>query len=147
MEGGGGIIYLSLHCHHQNDSCTIKMGSDESQSDVSLTVRGKVTRQYPQTTTSQWRQRRASRKRIRTEGLGPTSLSLRLYRKAKPAHIQPGNKNFYLLYPHTMVADSSSIVHRFFPLMCILPPKLSGPDSVSVKFSVLLMAWRSGRGW
>ena len=33
MEVGGGvreIIYLSLHCHHQNDSC-IKMGSDESQ--------------------------------------------------------------------------------------------------------------------
>ena len=23
------IVYLSLHCHHQNDSC-IKMGSDES---------------------------------------------------------------------------------------------------------------------
>ena len=22
------IIYLSLHCHHQNDSCN-KMGSDE----------------------------------------------------------------------------------------------------------------------
>ena len=30
MGGGGGeIIYLSPHCHHQNDSC-IKMGSDES---------------------------------------------------------------------------------------------------------------------
>ena len=30
-EGGGEreIIYLSLHCHHQNDFC-IKMGSDES---------------------------------------------------------------------------------------------------------------------
>ena len=30
--GGGGekwITYLSLHCHHQNDSC-IKMGSDDS---------------------------------------------------------------------------------------------------------------------
>ena len=29
--GGGGVemIDLSLHCHHQNDSC-IKMGSDES---------------------------------------------------------------------------------------------------------------------
>ena len=27
--GGGEIIYLSLHCHHQNDSCT-KIGSDES---------------------------------------------------------------------------------------------------------------------
>ena len=27
-------IYLSLHCHHQNDSC-IKMGSDESHFNVS----------------------------------------------------------------------------------------------------------------
>ena len=33
-----------LHCHHQNDSC-IKMGSDESNFNVSLLVRGKVTRQ------------------------------------------------------------------------------------------------------
>ena len=35
--GGGGkreIIYLSLHCHHQNDPC-IKMGSDESHFMVS----------------------------------------------------------------------------------------------------------------
>ena len=31
----GEIIYLSLHCHHQNDSC-IKMGSDESHFNVSL---------------------------------------------------------------------------------------------------------------
>ena len=31
VGGGGGreIIYLSLHCHHQNDSC-IKMGRDET---------------------------------------------------------------------------------------------------------------------
>ena len=36
-------IYLSLHCHHQNDSC-IKMGSDESHFNVSLIVRDKVTR-------------------------------------------------------------------------------------------------------
>ena len=28
------IIYLSLHCHHQNDFC-IKMGSDESHFNVS----------------------------------------------------------------------------------------------------------------
>ena len=37
-HGGGGkreIIYLSLHCHHQNDSC-IKMGSDESHFNVSV---------------------------------------------------------------------------------------------------------------
>ena len=29
------IIYLSLHCRHQNDFC-IKMGSDESQFNVSV---------------------------------------------------------------------------------------------------------------
>ena len=38
MEGGGGgkreIIYLSLHCHHQNYLC-IKVGSDESHFNVS----------------------------------------------------------------------------------------------------------------
>ena len=37
--GGRGRLYLSLHCHHQNDS-SIKMGSDGSQFNVSLTVRG-----------------------------------------------------------------------------------------------------------
>ena len=47
-----GIIRPSLHCHHHNDSC-IKMGSDESHFNVSLTVRDKVTRQCPQTTTSE----------------------------------------------------------------------------------------------
>ena len=29
------IIYLSLHCHHQNDFC-IKMGSDDSHFNVSV---------------------------------------------------------------------------------------------------------------
>ena len=29
------IIYLSLHCHQQNDSC-VKMGSDESHFNVSV---------------------------------------------------------------------------------------------------------------
>ena len=29
------IIYLSLHCHHQNDSC-IKMGSDENHFNISV---------------------------------------------------------------------------------------------------------------
>ena len=36
--GGGGereIIYLSLHCHHQNDFC-IEMGFDESHFNVSI---------------------------------------------------------------------------------------------------------------
>ena len=44
------IIYLSLHCHHQNDSC-IRMDIDESDFNISLIVRDNVTRQYPQTTT------------------------------------------------------------------------------------------------
>ena len=34
------IAYLSLHCHHKNDSC-IKMGSDESHANVSLVVKDK----------------------------------------------------------------------------------------------------------
>ena len=45
-------IYLSLHCHHQNDFC-MEMGSDESHFNVSLIVRDKVTRPCPQTTTSE----------------------------------------------------------------------------------------------
>ena len=45
------IIYLLVHCHHQNDSC-IKMGNDESHFNVSLIMRDKVTRpQCPQTAT------------------------------------------------------------------------------------------------
>jgi len=43
------IMYLSLHCHNQNDSC-IKMGSDDSHFNVSLIVRDEI-RQCPQTTT------------------------------------------------------------------------------------------------
>ena len=37
-EGERGIMYLLLHCHHQNDS-SIKMGSGEIHLNVSLTVR------------------------------------------------------------------------------------------------------------
>ena len=45
MEVGeeGDYIYLSIRCHHRNDSC-IRMGSDESHFNVSLLVREKVTR-------------------------------------------------------------------------------------------------------
>ena len=32
-EGDYIYIYISLHCHHQNDSC-IKMGSDASHFNV-----------------------------------------------------------------------------------------------------------------
>ena len=39
MGEEGEIIYLSLHCHHQNDSC-IKMGSDEGRFNVSFNCGG-----------------------------------------------------------------------------------------------------------
>ena len=82
MEVGeeGDYIYLSLHCHHQNDFC-IKMGSDESHFNVSLIVKDKVTRQRPQTTTFE---EKGGPMRIRTEVSLFTSLTP--YRWAKPAH-------------------------------------------------------------
>ena len=83
--GGRQVIYLSLQCRHQNDSC-IKMGSDESHFNVSLIVRDKVRRQCPQTTTFE---EKGEPKRIRTEVLRLTSLTP--YRQAIQAH-------FYLFF-------------------------------------------------
>ena len=89
-EKGGGegvwrwgkreIIYLSLHCHHQNDSC-IQMGGDESHFNVSLIVRDKVTGQCPQTTIFK---EKGEPKRIRTEV--PLLTSLTALPLGKPAH-------------------------------------------------------------
>ena len=62
------IIYPSLPCHHQNDSC-IEMGNDESHVNVSLIVRDKVRRQCPQATT--FKKRKESR-----SGFEPSSLCL-----------------------------------------------------------------------
>ena len=75
-EGGGErkIIYLSLHCHYQNDSC-IKMDSDESRFNVSLIVRDKVARQCPQNTTFE---EKGEPKQIRTKV--PLFSSLTPYR-------------------------------------------------------------------
>ena len=64
------IIYLWLHCHHQNDFC-VKVGSDESHFNVQLIVRDMVTRQCPQTTTFEVK---GEPKRIRTKVLLLTSL-------------------------------------------------------------------------
>ena len=65
------IIYLSLHCHHQNDS-SIKMGSDESHFNVSLILMDKVTRQCPQTTPLKRKESRS--------GIEPRSFRLPAYR-------------------------------------------------------------------
>ena len=71
---GGGrlrLLYISLHCHHQNDSC-IKMGSDESHFNVLLIVGDKVTRQCPQTTIFE---EKGEPKQIRSEVTLLTSLT------------------------------------------------------------------------
>ena len=69
--GEGEIIYLLLHCHHQNDFC-IKVGSNESHFNVSLIMRDKVTRQCPQTTILE---EKGEPKQIRTEVPLLTSLT------------------------------------------------------------------------
>ena len=68
------IIYLSLHCHHQNYFC-IKVDSDESHFHVSLIARDKVTRQCPQTKTFE---EKGEPKQIRTEA--PLFTSITPYR-------------------------------------------------------------------
>ena len=74
------IIYLSLHCHHQNDSC-IKMGSDESHVNV-LGSNGQSHRTV--STNHNLFEEKGEPKRYRTEVLPLTSLTP--YRLAKPAH-------------------------------------------------------------
>ena len=73
MEVGGRerLLYLSLHCHHQNDSC-IKMGSDDSHFNVSLIMRDKVTRL---STNHNLFEEKGEPKRIRTEVPLLTSLT------------------------------------------------------------------------
>ena len=83
-------MYLSLHCHHQNDSC-VKVGSDESHFNVSLIVRDKVTRQCPQTTAFE---EKGEPKRIRTEV--PPLANLKPYREAKPKRPCGSIYSFYL---------------------------------------------------
>ena len=71
MLGKRDIIYPSLYCHHQNDFC-VNMGSDMGHFNVSLTVRDKVARQCPQTTTFE---EKGEPKQIRTEVPLLTSLT------------------------------------------------------------------------
>ena len=66
------IIYISLHCHHQRDSC-IKMGCDDIHFNVSLIARDKITKQCPQTTT--FFEEKGEPKRNRTDALRLTSLT------------------------------------------------------------------------
>ena len=67
--GGRGereIIYLPLHCHHRNDLC-IKMGSDESQFNVSVGSDGQSHRTV--STNHNLFEEKGGPKRYRTEVL------------------------------------------------------------------------------
>ena len=65
-------IYLSLHCHHQNDSC-IKMGSDESHFNVSVGSDGQSHKTV--STNHNLFDEKGEPKRYRTEVLQLTSLT------------------------------------------------------------------------
>ena len=73
MEVGeeGDYVYLSLHCHNQNDSC-IRMGGDENHFNVSLVVRDKVTKQ---STNHNLFEEKGEPKQNRAEALLLTSLT------------------------------------------------------------------------
>ena len=66
------IIYLSLHCHHQNDSC-IKVGSVESQFIVSIGSDGQSHKTV--STNHNLFEEKGESKRYRTEVLPLTSLT------------------------------------------------------------------------
>ena len=76
---GGGkreTVYLSLHCHHQNDSC-MKMGSDESHFNVSVGSDGQSHRTV--STNHNLFEEKGEPKRYRTEVLpltNPNALPL-----------------------------------------------------------------------
>ena len=76
------IIYLSLHCHHQNDSC-IKMSSDDSYFNVSVGSDGQ-SHKTVSTNHNLFEEKGEPKRRYRTEVLPLTSLTP--YRQAKPAH-------------------------------------------------------------
>ena len=62
------IIYLSLHCHHQNDFC-IKMGSDESHVNVSVGSDGQSHKTV--STNHNLFEEKGEPKRYQTEALTP----------------------------------------------------------------------------
>ena len=79
-EGGKGvwrwgkreIIYLSLHCHHQNDVC-IKIDSEESHFNVSVGSDGQSHKTV--STNHNLFEKKGEPKRYRTEVLPLTSLT------------------------------------------------------------------------
>ena len=103
-NGGGKGVWRcgkreSIYTYHYTVTTRmtcIKMGRDESHSNVSLTVRDKVTRLYPQTTTFE---EKGESKWYRTKVLPLTSLG-----QTVSQHIK-GLKQRYLLGQNTTCAN------------------------------------------
>ena len=73
MRGGGGeIIYLLLHCYHQNDFC-IKVGSDGSHFNVSVGSDGQSLKTV--SINHNLSEEKGEPKQYRTEVLPLTSLT------------------------------------------------------------------------
>ena len=115
-KGGTGVwrwgkrenIYLSLHCHHQNDSC-IKMGSDESHFNVSVGSDGQSHKTV--STNHNLSEEKRQPKRCRTEVLPLTSLTTP-YRWAKPVYIRKSGKREIIYLPlHCHQQNDSCILH------------------------------------
>ena len=85
--GERGIVYLSLHCHHQNDSC-IKVGSDESHFNVSVGSDGQSHKTVSKN--HNLSEEKVEPKRYRTEVLPLTSqcLTARPNRLTKVSQLQ-----------------------------------------------------------
>ena len=66
------IIYLSPHCHHQNDSC-IEVGSDESHFNVSVGSDGQSHKTV--SSNHDLSEEKGQSKRYRTEVLPLTNLT------------------------------------------------------------------------
>ena len=88
------VIYLSLHYHHQNDSC-IKMRSNESHFSVSA---GSDGQSHKTVSTNHLFEEKGELKWYQTEVLLLTSLTATPNRLTK--HLLSANESFCLLIPH-----------------------------------------------
>ena len=116
------IIYLSRHCHHQNDPC-FKMGSGESHFNVSLILRDKVTRQCPLTTTFE--------EKGEPNGIEPRSFRLPAYRLTAR--------------PNRLSTESRCVIgpENILFLRCVLPsfsPEILQAGAVKVLIIIIIIA-------
>ena len=98
------IRYLSLHCHHHNDSC-IKMGSDVSHFNVSV---GSDAQNHKTVSTNHnLFEEKGEPKRYRNEVLPLTSLTP--YRLEWPRVLITLTTTSLSVYPHSTLGDRADV--------------------------------------